>query len=267
MTPGGVATFANAPLSQLIATQGTFAFLLFLTLIYYLSQSWVPAINDTIEALPSGSRVADGKLRIPVTNPIYFTQNRLVGIMWASNDAPGQGSDIQVRLMPDEIQISALFGILSLPYPSPIDQALDRDTLSPPWGAWRPVIIATVAGLLTGGVWLSWAVLAAIYAWPIRVAVYFRDKQTSHHGCWKLCSAALLPGGLLLTASILFYTLGKIPVAGLAIAFGIHFVMGWSYVFCGAVALPLLPEAAQTESNPFNKTPKQNKDTKNPFKK
>lgn len=251
LTPGGVASFANAPLAQLLATQGTFAFVLWLTLMFYISSSWVPAIDDTIERLPAGSRVAEGKLKIAGSSPNYFTDNRLVGIMWAYGDAPGSGADIDVRLHPGEISISSLFGYLSLPYPSMVDQTLDRDSLAPRWGAWRPAIIPLVAGGLTLGVWGSWALLGAVYAWPIRVAVFFRDKLTSRLGCWKLCSAALMPGALLLTAAILFYTLGKIPVAGLAIAFCVHFVLGWSYVLCGAVALPLLPEAKQLKGNPF----------------
>jgi len=268
LTPGGVAAYANAPLSHLLATQGAVAFLLWLTLMFYLSQSWAPAIDDTIERLPAGSRVSDGHLAIPGDRPVYFTDNRLVGIMWARGDAPGSGADIDVRLHPDKVSISSLLGYLALPYPPMVDQPLSRDLLAPRWGAWRPAIIPVVAGALALGVWAGWFALAALYAWPIRVIVFFRDKLTSRLGCWKLCSAALMPGALLLTAALLFYTLGQIPLAGLLIAFGIHFVLGWSYVICGAIALPLLPEtAALKQGNPFSngKSRKRGSSNSNPF--
>jgi hypothetical protein len=267
LTPGGVASFANAPLGQLLSAQGAAAFLLWLTMMFYLSQSWVPAIDETIEALPAGSRIADGKLHIPNAGPVHLSDNRLISILWTTVDAPGTVSDIQIRLTPAGWQISALFGYISLPYPKLADYSLDRDALSPRWGAWRPAIIPIVAGLGVIGVWIGWVILAAIYAWPIRVAVFFRDKLTSRLGCWKLCSAALLPGALLLTAAILFYSLGKIPVAGLTIAFAAHFVLGWSYLICGAFALPLLPEAAQLQGNPFTPNHRKKKRDRNPFRK
>lgn len=264
MTPGGVASYANAPLGQLISTQGAVAFLLWLTSMFYLSQSWAPAIDSTIEQIPLGARIHEGRLLIPSREPVIFSDNRLVGIVWAKEGAPGPTSDIEIRLMPDECRIATMIGYLPLPYPPYDSQPIEKDTLSPRWGAWRPAIIPLVAGAFTLFIWASWVVLAAIYAWPIRVAIFFRDKLTSRLGSWKLCSAALMPGALLLTAAILFYTLGRIPIAGLIIAFASHFVLGWIFVFSGAVALPLIPEAERMRGNPFSK---EKKKKKNPFKK
>lgn len=266
-TPGGVASYAIAPLGNLLSTQFVAAFLLWITAMFYLSQSWVPAIDSMIGQIPIGTRIQNGRLFIPSHEPIIFSDNRLVGIVWAKEDAPGPTSDIEVRLMPNEFRVATMIGYLPLPYPHHEDQTVDKDALSPRWGAWRPAIIPLVAGLFTLFIWGAWAALAAIYAWPIRVAIFFRDKLTSPLGSWKLCSAALMPGAFLLTAALLFYTLGRIPVAGLIIAFAAHFVLGWVFVFFGAVALPLIPEAEREQGNPFSNEKRKKKPKKNPFKK
>ena len=266
LTPGGVASFANAPLGQLFQTQGIVAFLIWLVFMFYLSQSWAPAIDQTIEQIPPGSRFSGGRLHLPGPPHFQLSDNRLVGITRTSPDAPDSVSDIKVRLMTNHWQVSTLFGYVALPYPTG-EIELTRDGLSPRWGAWRTAIIPLVAGVAAVMVWLSWAMLAAIYSWPIRVIVFFRDKLTTRLGSWKLCSAALLPGALMMTAAILLYTIGQMPVAGLTLAFAIHFILGWVYIASGAIALPLLPDAAQLKGNPFAKDKKRKKRSRNPFRK
>jgi len=266
LTPGGVASFANAPLGQLLQTQGAIAFLTWLVFMFYLSQSWSPAVDQTIERIPIGSQLSGGRLHLPGSPQFKLSDNRFVGITRTSRDAPDSIADIKVRLLTNHWQVSTLFGYVALPYPTG-DYRFKRDELSPRWGAWKTAIIPAVAAAATICVWLSWIMLAAVYSWPIRVIVFFRDKLTMKLGSWKLCSAALLPGALLMSAAILMYTLGRMPVAGLSLAFALHFVVGWVYIASGAIALPLLPDAAQVKGNPFTKDKKKKKRGRNPFRK
>jgi hypothetical protein len=268
-TPSGVASFANAPLGHLLTVELVTALLVFLATALYLDRSWATAIDRAVEGFPPGSRIHAGEVDLPGTEALRLSTNHLVGITWSRVDAPGSASDVELHLHPDEWKLSTLFGYVNLPYPPGISQPLNRETLSPRWGAWRSGLLPLAAMAYTTGIVVAWFVLAAVYSWPIRVFTFFRDKHTSRLGCWKLCAAALLPGAFLMAAATVFYTLGQIPVVGVAVAFIAHIVLGWAYVLCGAVALPLIPETEQLQGNPFRREPgkKRAKPGKNPFKK
>jgi hypothetical protein len=66
---------------------------------------------------------------------------------------------------------------------------------------------------------------------------------------WKLAGAALLPGALLLSASLVAYGLGGCDLVQLCFAFGMHLVLGWVYLFISPL---FLNRALPTEkNNPF----------------
>jgi hypothetical protein len=251
-TPAGVASFANSPLSQLLTVQFVGALLVFLSFTFYLDRSWATALDSAVENFPAGSRLQDGRLWVPGGDTVLLSTNRFVGIVYTERDAADSVSDIKIRLSSTGLSIATLPGYIALPYPRSWSIALDRGSLSPRWGAWRSAVVPLTAGAGTLGVVFSWILLAGLYAWPLRLLVFFRDKLTSRLGCWKLCAAALLPGALLMASATVFHTLGQIPIIGLAMAFVTHLLLGWAYVICGAVALPFLPEAERLRDNPFN---------------
>lgn len=267
-TPAGVASFANAPLGHLLTVQLITALAVFLSVVFYLDRSWADAVDSAVENLPPGSLVRAGRLTIPGTNALHLATNRFVGMTFATNDAPGAVADVEIRLTADQWQISGLPGYLSLPYPASLDEPIDRASVAPKWGAWRSAVVPLSGAAITAGICLAWFALATAYAWPLRVVVFFRDKLTSRLGCWKLCAAALLPGALLMACATVFYTLGQIPAIGVAVAFVAHIVLGWTYVICGAVALPFLPDAESLRSNPFGgkEKTKTGPGRKNPFR-
>jgi uncharacterized membrane protein YgdD (TMEM256/DUF423 family) len=68
---------------------------------------------------------------------------------------------------------------------------------------------------------------------------------------WRLAGAALMPGALLLSASLVAYGLSLCDLVQLCFAFGMHFVIGWVYLFVS----PLFLNRALTadKNNPFLK--------------
>jgi len=63
--------------------------------------------------------------------------------------------------------------------------------------------------------------------------------------------AALLPGGVFLTAAIFFYGLGAVDLIHLALALPLHIVVGWGYLWAGISCLPRHSKAASGKGNPF----------------
>jgi hypothetical protein len=266
LTPGGVASYANAPLTQLLFTQALAAFVVFAATLFYLHRAWTPVLNSAVERFPSGAELSGQSLYMPGVHPLVLGENRLLSATWVTNDALTPDADIELRLGRDEWSTGSLLGYIALPYPPYLELNLARENSAPKWGAWRSAAVPGLAAAVALSMWLAWIAMAAFYAWPIRVVVFFRDKLTSRLGSWKLCAAALLPAAVFMSSAIVLYTLGKIPVAGLLIAFAAHFVIGWFYIVAGAIALPVIPEAELLKGNPFIKGKKKKAGKKkNPF--
>jgi hypothetical protein len=85
----------------------------------------------------------------------------------------------------------------------------------------------------------------------LRVYAFFKDRQLTVLGSWKLASAALLPGGLLTTAGIVLYGLGSIDLLQLLILWALHLMVGWVYLFVSPLRLPRASDAASGARNPF----------------
>lgn len=267
LTPAGVASYANAPLSQLLFTQALAAFIVFAATLFYLHRAWTPVLNSAVERFPPGAELSGQRLYMPRVHPLVLGENPLLSATWVTNDAVNPDADIELRLDRNQWSAASLLGYVTLPYPPYLELDLNRENVAPKWGAWRSAAVPGMAAAVALSMWIAWIVMAAIYGWPIRLMVFFRDKLTSRLGSWKLCAAALLPAAGFMSSAIVLYTLGKIPVAGLLIAFATHFVIGWFYVLAGAIALPVNAEAEQLKGNPFSKRKKKRigKKGKNPF--
>jgi hypothetical protein len=60
-----------------------------------------------------------------------------------------------------------------------------------------------------------------------------------------------MPGALLFTAAIIFYSVAGLDIVQLATAAAAHVVIGWIYLVLGVFAAPRLPFAAEAKKNPF----------------
>jgi hypothetical protein len=87
------------------------------------------------------------------------------------------------------------------------------------------------------GLLLLWAVLATLYFIPVWLVCLFSNRDLNLAASWKLAGAALLPGALILSLSLVFYEMGGLDLVQLSLAFGLHLVVGWIYLFIGPMFL------------------------------
>src|SRR6185312_17337870 len=99
------------------------------------------------------------------------------------------------------------------------------------------------------GLLLSWAILALIYLLPVWLAGFFWNRDLNTGNSWKLSSAALMPGALLMIAGVLLYNVGFLNLILLSFIFVAHFVIGWIYLALSLIFLPRTSD--KSKGNPF----------------
>ena len=78
---------------------------------------------------------------------------------------------------------------------------------------------------------------------------FFTNRDLDFRQSWRLAGAALMPGSLLLALAILLYDFCLFDLVQLSFAFGMHFVIGWIYLF---ISLLFLKRTAPADKvNPF----------------
>jgi hypothetical protein len=69
-------------------------------------------------------------------------------------------------------------------------------------------------------------------------------------GAWRLASAALLPGTLVVAGAIILYGCAVVDLVGLSFFAAVQIIMGWVYLIGGACKAPRLHSEDLTR-NPF----------------
>ncbi|MEW6303301.1 MAG: hypothetical protein AB1705_07520 [Verrucomicrobiota bacterium] len=263
LTFGSVAGFARAPLGRLLAVEFVVASLAAAIVVWFLGSVWAPLIEEAIGRLPDRGAIHDGRLEWPGGNPAWLVQSRFLSIVVSTGgDQPvGQAADFQLVLAPAEWRLESLFGYWPFPYPEGWAIALNRPELQPLWGAWKPMLLAGVAIATVLGLFLSWFLLAVIYAAPVKLMSFYADRDLTWRQSRRLATAALMPGALFLTLAILLYGLSRLPLAGLLLAVVMHLVIGWVYVFASPLRLP----KEDKPKNPFATDGKPPVKKENPF--
>jgi hypothetical protein len=98
-------------------------------------------------------------------------------------------------------------------------------------------------------------VLATLYCPVTWLISYFRDRDASLAGSWKLSGAALMPGALLLTLGIFLYGADALDLIRLAVIAALHVVAGWIYLAVSPMGLLRLSETLPASRNPFTAPP------------
>lgn len=254
LTPGGVAAFASASLGRLLGVQLVFALLAAAAVIWFLSVGWFPTIRAALRQLPLDGKIASGKLEWPDDNPKALAEGPFLAVAVDLRHEGGARSPahIQIEFGERDFQVRSLLGFVPWNYPSEWNIPVDRDELEPWWGAWAPEILAVITGGVIGGLMLSWGFLASVYWAVVWLIAFFANRDLSVGGSWRVAGAALMPGALCFTCAIVLYGLGALDLVQLAVAAGVHVVIGWIYLLAGALARPRHPEAPALGTNPFH---------------
>ena len=263
LTPQGVAAFASATSGRLLFVQFLFAVAAAATVGWFLNWAWTPTIRDAIKVLPDESRIHQGRLEWPGPSPTVLAEGRFIGFA-VDLDHRGEAtasSDIVVELGGTDWQVTSLLGALDLPgllnttYPQAYTIALNQKELGPWWGAREPFIIALSMGATGLILIVFWTLLALLYAPFVRLAAFYANRVVTLPGCWRLAGAALMPGALFMSAAMVFYGLEAFDLMRLALAFGMHLVVGWFYLIAATACLPRNPAITPAAANPFTPDP------------
>jgi hypothetical protein len=253
LTFGGVAAFASARLGRLLLVGLLAAAIFGGGLVWFLARDYCPVILQAIQKMPESARVADGKLLGVPDNLISESKLLAIAVTSANAAEIGQGADVQFQVRQTDFCISSIFRPdwgMEFDYDRGSALNLSRSALEPWWSAWQPALLAG-AGVGAGvAIFVSWIVLAAIYAGPAKFTAWFADRDLSWTGAGRLCFAAMMPGSLVMTFAVVLYGSQTIDLVKLSFFWLAHLVVGWVYVAGGVWARPrLFPRV--TEKNPF----------------
>jgi hypothetical protein len=219
--------------------------------VWILSDGIFPTVNAAIGQLPDTGEIHGGKLDWRDDSPVLLAEGRILAI---SVDLEHGGSlrspaDFQFEFGADSVRVFSLFGETELAYPPGYIIAANQTDARPAWGAWAPDILGLAAIGTFFGLLLVWALLATIYFLPVWLICLFTNRDLTFRASWKLAGAALMPGALLLSVSLVLYDLGGFDIVQLSFAFAMHLVIGWIYLFVSPMFLNRALPAE--EKNPF----------------
>jgi len=258
LTAGGVAAFATATWRRLFVAQVLFALLAAASVMWCLATTWFPVFREAIHNLPEKGAIREGQLDWASTSPQRLAGNRFVSVAVDPEHSGGAvpTAHLQLEIGNSDLKLISFLGFCRWRYPAGRRLPFNNPEVEPWWGAWSPAILA-LAGLATAtGLLLSWMVLATIYMVPVWLLGFFLNRELHLGSSWRLSCAALLPGCLLMSALIFFYSLSLMDAVRLAAGLLAHILIGWIYCIAGTLARPKLAQALAGGGNPFAQAPK-----------
>jgi len=261
----GVARFAYAPFWKLLATLFSFAVLGGLVAIFVAQRCWSPVITDAVANLPTTGRIHSGELYWPEKQGRLLAANEFLSIETMTEHDSGEtrSSDIALLLSPHELMVGSLAGFAAIPYPPGLNAELNRDALSPWWGAWKPALLALFGASCSLGLFCYWCLAALIYSfYPIIIGGAL-NREISFRGSWKLACASQIPGAILISFALILYAAGQIALIFLIVLAAAHWITSWIYLLLAPL---FLRKTEATKPNPFTNKPTGKKSRgKNPF--
>jgi hypothetical protein len=252
ITFGGAAAFSRASLGRLLLVQFSVAVLVAASVLCFLISAWFPVIHEAIVRLPEKGAIRRGQLDWAGPSPAWLAKGTFLSIIVdPAGQRTGQSADVQVEFERDGFKVCSLFGCLELPYPRHWSLALNRTEAEPWWGAWRPFLLVGIAAGVVLGLMAIWLALAAPLSLPLRLIAFYSDRAATWPACWRMASAAQLPGALLMAGAIFLYGFNRLNLVGFLFAWVLHLVTAWLYVGMIPARLPRLAGAAPKRGNPF----------------
>jgi hypothetical protein len=253
LTLGGVAGFARASFVRLIKVQTAVALLLAASVVWFLAGACFPELDQAVTALPQKSEIRNRRLDWGGASPVVLAEGPFLAITvnLEGDGTLARAADLQFELGREEVRVRSLLGYLPVRYPAAKTLTLNRLEAQAWWGAWRTFLLlgAGLATVVT--LFASWCAIALVYSFPLRTLAFYLDRQVSVWGSWKMASAALLPGAVLLAAALGLYRFHRLTLIALLFAWLVHWVVGWIYVCLAPLRLPRTPEARAAKENPF----------------
>lgn len=254
LTFGGVAAFANAPLRRLLLVQLVVSIIASASIVWFLAKGYGPVVTGTINQLPETAAIEAGYVT-GVDSPVDV-ETKFLSVQLDTSVDPqfSELSDVQIELGKSGGKACSLlrsaFGCVEFDYPRDHTISLARSHLEPWWGARQPLIWAgTFVGLL-GYMFVSWALLAVVWTFIAKLVAWFADRELSWLGGWKTCSAALMPGALLLTLAVRLYHWQVIDLIALSFFYLGHLVVGLVYVIGAPFKCPKFVLAKEAKPKP-----------------
>ncbi len=253
LTPPGVAAFATASGGRLALVQLLFAVLAGVVVTSFLVSAWFPTIAGATRNLPEEGYIRGERL--------VWTGDRtavLANSLWLAitvDVQQGEGyrlpSDVQVEFSENSVRFLSLTGCLDVRYPSGWIIVFNKSELGAWWNAWAP-FLAAGAGLLTTVGWqLVWTCLGWIYAIPATAICRFLELDVSWRAVWKICVAAQLPGALLMSFTLLLYSLRAVDLVTWLFVVVAQAPLSWVYLTLAVFFLPGKTAAGTPRCNPF----------------
>src|SRR5262245_22139962 len=210
LTWRGVAAFAFASSNRLLIAQTVVALLALSSVLWFLNTGWFPLLRDAIQHLPDSGAIENQQLSSERTSTEPLVEHRLLSISVAveRQNTPTSSSDLRVTFHRDHVAFCSFLGCHRRTYPPGWNVGFNRPDLQSWWGAWQTMIYLSVSLAVLVFLFVSWYVLATIYCPFLRLYAFFKDRQLTLAGSWKLAAASLLPGSLLVTAGLVLYGLG-----------------------------------------------------------
>lgn len=251
LTPLGVAQFARAPVWRLLVVQLIFALVAAGAAAWLLDTAWFPPIQQAIRHLPERGEIRSGRLNWSGESPQLLAQNYFLALAvdLDHSGAVRSPAHVQVEFGRESVRFFSLLGYAGFPYRPDRIMAFNRPELEPWWGAWQTPILWITIGVVLVWCLVIWTLLATVYCLPVWLIGFFANRQLTFRGSWKLSGAALMPGALVMIASMILYGLGSLDLVQLAAAAAAHFAIGWIYLFWAPFRVTKLPSAPK---NPFS---------------
>lgn len=251
-TPQGLVKFAPAPTGRVLLIELILALIAAGAVVWFLQTAWFPIFRAATAKLPLAGSIRNQTLAYPSEAPGLLAEGHFLAFVVKTEPAfsGGLASDLRVEFHQDRVLLCSLPGCATFAYPK---GALDfnRIELQPRWDAWEPILLGLAALGTVSLLMLSWSLLATLYfgfAWLI---AFFADRQLSLGGSWRLASAALMPGTLLVSLGIVLYGLGVLDLVRFGMLFLLHLLLGPAFTFASLFFLPRSAKLAPLPGNPF----------------
>jgi hypothetical protein len=252
ITPRGVAAFARAKVARLLLVQFLVASGVAAAVVWFLYDGCCPTIREAIRQMPAEGEIRSGRLDWRGESPRLLAEGRFMAL---SVDVDRAGdvrspAHLQMEFGRDGVRFRSLFGYLDTHYPEGWVLDFNRAELQPWWGARQPWLLAIAGGGVIVYLMVSWCALATLYTLPAWLIAFYANRELDLGAGWKLSGAALMPGALAMSGTILLYGLAALDFVHLVFVFGAHVVIGWVYLVVSPWFLP--PDStAATRKNPF----------------